>query len=403
MAYPRKYSHDFIDATIQQVTALRDSGHRGPITAVARELNLDRRLVQEWISKTRTPSATPPAPPDPPPPQPAEDPAPALLPAELLHCRTCQQPMTNTRDGNRLVYQCPGNCRRHGLDAVVVADTLGRAILRHAPAIVTAPGQPKSTNLAAAQAGRILARVTAGSTATDLRFTWRTVPAPTPGQPGPAFAERLRSARALAGTDPQRARETLREALATADPTTTEPTHADAAHLYAELLTRLGNPAAAIRWAGSARHSRAHLHGPSARSTLAAVHTLATAHRQAGHHQRAYHAYRHLADQLTATAGPDAHPTLVIQATLALVLRDLGHCGAARRLLANTITAHRRTCPHHPATARMLHHLHEMWQHCAQREHDHPDIELGTADEQRQHGQTGAKNVWRSVGHVSGR
>ncbi|MFF5171745.1 tetratricopeptide repeat protein [Micromonospora sp. NPDC000089] len=304
--------------------------------------------------------------------------------------------MTNTRDGGRLVYQCPENCRRHGLDAVVVADTLGRAILRHVPAIVTAPGHPKSTNLAAVHAGRILARVTAGSTATDLRFTWCAAPAPTPGQPGPALAERLRSARSLAATDPQRARETLREALATADPTTADPTHADAAQLYAELLIRLGNPAAAIRWAGSAHHSRAHLHGPSARSTLAAVHTLATAHRQAGHHQRAYRVYRHLVDQLTATAGPDAHPTLAIQATLALVLRDLGHCGAALRLLADTITTHLRAHPHHPATARMLQHLHEMWQHCADRGHEHADIEPSTVEEQRQHGQAEAQILLRS-------
>ncbi|MET7950015.1 hypothetical protein [Micromonospora sp. NPDC005324] len=391
MAYPRKYSHDFIDATIQQVTALRDSGHRGPITAVARELNLDRRLVQQWISKTRTASAIPPAPPapPPPPPQPAGDPPPVLLAAELLHCRTCEQLMTSTPAGNRLVYQCPDNCRRHGLDAALVADTIGRAILRHTPAIVTAPGQPKSTNLAAVHAGRVLARITVGSTATDLRFTWRAAPAPTPGQPGPALAERLRSARSLAATDPQRARETLREALATADPTTADPTHADAAQLYAELLTRLGNPAAAIRWAGSAHHSRANLHGPSAWSTLAAVHTLATAHRQAGHNQRAYHAYRHLADQLITTVGPDAHPTLAIKATLALVLRDLGHCGAARRLLADTITTHLRAHPHHPATARMLQHLHEMWQQCEDRGHTHPDIESDPGGSQRQHSQAG--------------
>ncbi|NJP30599.1 hypothetical protein [Micromonospora thermarum] len=380
MAFPRKCSHDFIDAAVQQVAALRDSGHRGPISAVARELNIDRRLVQEWVSKTRTPSA---APAPPPAHQSAEDPAPVLLPADLMLCRTCEQPMTSTPDGNRLVYQCPGDCRRHGLDAAAVADTVGQAILHHTPNIVTAPDHPKSTNLAAAHASRVIARVTAGPTTTDLRFTWRTALAPTPGQEGPALAERLRSARALTATDPVRARETLRDALTGVDPATTtaDPTLADAAHLYAELLIRLGNPVAAIRWATYTHHSHAHLRGPSARPTLAAAHTLATAHRQAGHHQRAYHVYRHLADQLITTAGPDAHPTLATQATLALVLRDLGHCAAARRLLADTITAHRRTHPHHPATARMLHHLHQMRQQCAERGHDHPDIETHTAEE----------------------
>ncbi|MET8253123.1 hypothetical protein [Micromonospora sp. NPDC005197] len=117
-----------------------------------------------------------------------------------------------------------------------------------------------------------------------------------------------------------RAREVLRDALAGVDPATAEanPALADAAHLQAELLIRLGNSAAAIRWASYAHHSHAHLHGPSARPVLAALHTLATAQRQAGHHQRAYYAYRHLADQLTVTAGPGAHPTLATQATLAL-------------------------------------------------------------------------------------
>ncbi|MDG4807704.1 tetratricopeptide repeat protein [Micromonospora sp. WMMD1120] len=401
MAFPRKYSHDFIDAAVRQVAALRDSGHRGPISAVARELNLDRRLVQEWVSKTRTPRT--PSPPPAPMPPPVGDPAPVLLPPDLMLCRICDQPMTRAPDGNRLVYQCPGNCRRHGLDATLVADIVGEAILRHTPAIVTAPGHPKSTNLAAAHAGRVIARVTAGTTATDLRLTWRTALAPTPGLPGPALTERLRSARALTAADPVRARETLRDALAGVDPATTtaDPTLADATHLYAELLIRLGNPAAAIRWATYAHRSHTQLRGPSARPTLAAVHTLATAHRGSGHHQRAYHVYRHLAEQLTATTGPDAQPTLATQASIALVLRDLGHCAAARRLLADTITAHRRTHPHHPATARMLHHLHQMWEHCAERGHDHPDIEVHTepaaATQSHEGGPLAVDGGWRTT------
>ncbi|MFJ1537542.1 tetratricopeptide repeat protein [Micromonospora chalcea] len=386
MSFPRKYSLDFIDAIVQRVAAARAQGHRGPITAVARELNIDRRLVQQWVGRTRTPAGGT----DTASPQPAPldtVPPPPTLPSGLLVCRTCQQPMHTTDDGGQVGYQCPRACRRLPLGAATVADTVGRTVLRHTPGIVTTLGHPKPAELAAAHAARVITRITAGTLPTDLRFTWRRALAPIPGQPGPALTERLPSARALATTDPIRAHEALRDTLTGVDPAAADPnpTLADAARLHAELLTRLGNPAAAVRWAAYAHHSHAHLHGPAARPTLAAAHTLATAHRHAGRHQRAYHVYRNLADQLTATAGPHAHPTLATQATLALVLRDLGHCAAARTLLADTITAHRRTHPHHPATARMLHHLHQMRQHCADHGHEHPENELDTGQEQRQH------------------
>ncbi|WP_436679903.1 hypothetical protein [Micromonospora sp. URMC 105] len=310
--------------------------------------------------------------------------------------------MTSNPDGDRLVYQCLGNCRPYGLDAAVVAGTVGRAVLRHTPAIVTAAGHPKSANLAAAHAGRVLARVTAGLTATDLRFTWRVALAPA-GHAAPALAERLRSARTLAATDPVRAREVLRNSLAGVDPATAEPNPAlaDAAHLQAELLLCLGNPAA-TRWASYAHHSHAHLHGPSAQPVLTALHTLATGHRQAGHYQRAYHAYRHLTDQLITIAGPDAHPTLATQATLALVLHDLGHCGAARRLLADTITAHRRTQPT-PTTPQPAA-CSTTCTRCASTA-ESADTTTATSrpipqKRQRQHGQAGADIPWHAVGHV---
>ncbi len=87
-----------------------------------------------------------------------------------------------------------------------------------------------------------------------------------------------------------------------------------------------------------------------------------TAHRQAGHHQRAYHLLRELADHLAATTGPDAHPTLAVRATTALVLHDLGHHHAAHTLLADTIDRHHRAHPRHPATARMTAHLNQLRQ-----------------------------------------
>ncbi|MEV0005626.1 hypothetical protein AB0H28_25535 [Micromonospora sp. NPDC050980] len=369
MPFPRKYPQELIDAAVTRVHQQRAAGSHRAVTAVAQELNLHRRLVQQWVTNSRPTTTTtidtateervasdaPDAP---------------ALPLGLLWCRICRRPMTAVLTaGEEVAYECPPDCPRPALPAARIVEVIGRAVLRHAPHIVPATvAHPHSPQTAAACAGRIISRVTAGCHPADLRITWRPVVSSTA-----PLTEHLDLARALATKNPAHARELLHAALCAVDLTTApaDLAHADAAHLHAEVLIRLGHPTAAIRWAAYAHQAHTHLQGPTAAVTLAVLHTLAAAHRLAGHHQRAYHLYRHLAEQLAATAGPHAHPTLATQASLAVVLHDLGHCTPARTLLADTITAHRRAHPGHPATARMISHLERMWQDCAARNHVH--------------------------------
>ncbi|MEV5769435.1 hypothetical protein AB0L34_33475 [Micromonospora sp. NPDC052213] len=367
MAFPRKYTTDFIADAVHKVEQARAGGRRGPISAVARDLDIDRRLLQDWVSEARA-DATPPAVVTA---TPLPDPDPVLLPVGLLHCRLCQEPMTAAFTPAGLLFTCPPPCRRHPLDAAAVTRTIGQAVLRYAPHVVPALTHPRHVDVAAAHAHRVIARVTAGLAPTDLLITWHPVPAA--GCRGTALANRLRLARDLAATDPHRAHAAARGILTGVDPTTTtaDTNRAEAALLLAELRIRLGNPEAAIRWATFAHHSLTHLHGPAAPPSLAAAFTRATAHRQAGHHQRAYRLYRQLAEQLSATVGPDAHQTLATQATIALVLRELGHCGPARAMLADAITAHRRAHPGHPATGRMASQLQRLRQDCTDGKHEH--------------------------------
>ncbi|WKU07279.1 hypothetical protein [Micromonospora sp. HUAS LYJ1] len=345
MAKPRKYTSDIIADAVRQVEAARATGRRGPISTVARELHLDRRLLQNWVTKARAraaiavPSATPRA-----------DDDLVVLPDGLLHCLFCQQPMTATFTAVGLVYDCPPPCRRPPLNAVAVAEAVGQVVLRHAAHLVPTPTHPKRAVIAAVHAHRLIARITAGRHPADLRVTW-----PATARPRHALTEQLRLAHQLATTDPARAHRLLQTILAGVDPAATPIStfHAEAAHLLATLLHGI----AAIRWADYAHRSLTHLHGPTAPPTLTAAHTLATAHRQAGHHQRAYRLFRQLAEQLADTVGADAHRTLAVRATSALVLHDLGHHDAARTLLADVINRHRHAHPGHPATTRMTDHL----------------------------------------------
>ncbi|MBO4164390.1 transposase [Micromonospora antibiotica] len=343
MAKPRKYTSDVIADAVRQVEAARATGRRGPISTVARELQLDRRLLQTWVTKARARATTA---------VPRADVGDDLvvLPDGLLHCLFCQQPMTAAFTAVGLVYDCPPPCRRPPLNAVAVAEAVGQVVLQHAARLVPALTHPKRAVIAAVHAHRLIARITAGGHPTDLRITW-----PATARPRHALTEELRLARQLATTEPARAHRLLQSILAGVDPAATaiSTLHAEAAHLLATLLHGI----AAIRWADYAHRSLTHLQGPTAPPTLTAAHTLATAHRQAGHHQRAYRLYGQLADHLAVTVGPDAHQTLAVRATSALVLHDLGHHDAARTLLADIISRHRRVHPGHPATARMTDHL----------------------------------------------
>ncbi|MEV0810928.1 hypothetical protein [Micromonospora sp. NPDC050200] len=366
MAFPRRYPPDLIDAVVQRVVDARTVKAYGAVTTVARQLNLDPRLVQKWVTKAT-------APPSPQPGRPAADSWEAYLPAGLLHCKFCHQPMAHAELQDSVQgYQCQAGCRPRPLDAAAITDAVGRAILRHAPRIVPSTGTPTPPHLAAIHAHRVLARITIGATPSDIALTWRAAPLSGPG----VDTERVQAvatARHLALDDPIRARQLLHDSLTGID-TATAPAHPlyiDAAALLAELLLRLGRPSDAIAWATYAHRSTVQLHGPTHPRGLHALHLQAVAHRRAGHHQRAYRLYQELADQLTRLEGPHAHRTLATHAATALVLHALGHCQAARTLLADTITTHRRDHPDHPATARMAQHLTRISHDCAAKGHHH--------------------------------
>ncbi|PSK66684.1 hypothetical protein B0E53_01325 [Micromonospora sp. MH33] len=268
-------------------------------------------------------------------------------------------------------YHCQPGCRRQPLDAVAIADAVGRVILRHATRILPTTGAPLPPCLAAVHAHRVLARVTVGATASDLTLTWR--PAIPPDHAGNNRARRLTTARDIARREPLRARQLLHQILTGVDPTSApaHPLHADAAALLAELHLRHGRVAEAATWAAYAHRSALHPHGPTHPDSLRALHLHAAAQRRAGHHQRAYHLYRQLGEHLTHTSGPQSPRTLAIRATTALVLHDLGHCHAARALLTDTIATHRRQHPGHPAATRMTQHLTRIRNKCAANGHQH--------------------------------
>ncbi|MEU5942695.1 CDC27 family protein [Micromonospora sp. NPDC047548] len=372
MPFPRRYPPDLVDAVVQRVADARTVKAYGAVTAVARQLDLDPRLVQKWVNKATAP-----------PPLQAEraadgtGPWKTYLSPGLMYCKFCHHPLTHAETADAAqAYRCGEECWRPPVDVVVIADHVGRAILRHAPRIVAASAEtPTPPHLAAMHAHRILTRVTVGATARDITLTWRAVPLSSPSRWETERAQRVAAARALALGDPLRARQLLHDSLTGIDPATGQPhlVHAEAAILLTELHLRFGQLDAAIAWAGYAHYSTDHLYGSTDRRSLHALHLFAAAHRSAGHHQRAYHLYRRLGEHLASSDDPRGHRTLAVHAITALVLHDLGHCQAARNLLADTIATHRREHPGHPATARMSHHLARIWQECATKSHHHED------------------------------
>ncbi|MFJ8582358.1 hypothetical protein [Micromonospora sp. NPDC093277] len=369
MAFPSRYPSDLIDAVVQRVADARAVKAYGAVTSVARQLNLEPRLVQKWVSKATAPAV-------PGPDRSAADPREAHLRPGLLRCRFCHQSMPYTDPHDSAPgYQCQPGCRPRPLDAAAIADVVGRAILRQAPRVLPATGAPTPPRLAAVHADRVLARVTVGATAGDITLTWHATPTPMAGGLDAERVRRVNTARGLALTDPLRARQLLHASLAGVDPATApaDPVHAEAATLLAELQLRLGHPADAIGWASYAQQSSTHLHGPTHPRSLHALHLHAIARRRAGHHQGAYHLYRQLGEHLATTIGRHAQPTLAAHATTALVLHALGHCQPARTLLADTITTHHREHPGHPATAHMTQHLTRIWHDCATKGHHHQD------------------------------
>ncbi|WP_147374991.1 tetratricopeptide repeat protein [Micromonospora endophytica] len=296
------------------------------------------------------------------------------LPAGLLRCGHCYEPMVEVDAGIEPGYQCQPGCRPTPLDAAQLADTIGRAILRHAPQVVPT-STPAHPQVAATYADRVLTHVTVGASGTDITLAWPTTSILLPNPHRNVQALRIDAARHLAGRNPQRALHLLYDSLTGINPATApaDLVHADAAARLAMVQLSLGQPNAAITWASYAHSSLTQLHGPTHPDSIASLHLLATAHRSANNHQHALRLLRQLADHLATTDGPTAHRTLATHATIALALHHLGHCQPARTLLADTITAHRRAHPRHPATTRMQQHLTRIWRDCASKGHDHPE------------------------------
>ncbi|SCG60436.1 hypothetical protein [Micromonospora humi] len=364
MAFPRTYPPEFIDAAVRRVADTRSVKAYGAVTTVARQLDLDPRRVQKWVTRATTPTQ----------PQNRDltNGREARLAPGLLHCGRCRQPMNRTTPpGAPGTYRCPPGCRRQPLDSAAITDTVGRVILRHAARILPTTSAPLPPCLAAAHAHRVLARVTVGATASDIALTWR--PALPPERTDKNPARRVTGARDIARRQPVRARQLLHQILTGVDPATApaHPLHADAAALLAELHLRHGRAADATIWAAYAHRSAVQLHGHSHPDSLRALHLHAAVQRHAGHHQRAYHLYRQLGGHLSNSDGPHSPRTLAIHATTALVLHDLGHCHAAHILLTDTIATHRQQHPGHPAATRMTRQLTRIHGDCVARGHQH--------------------------------
>ncbi|MGY4912560.1 hypothetical protein [Micromonospora aurantiaca (nom. illeg.)] len=361
-----------MDAVVQRVADVRTIKAYGAVTTVARQLDLDPRTVQKWVTKATAPQAHQPD-------READAPVPweFYLHPGLVHCKFCRQPVDRVETADLPpTYVCGNDCWPRPLDALVIATHVGRAILQHAPRIVPShPGTPTPPHLAAIHAHRILTCVTVGTTARDMTLTWRATPLADPDRWETERAQWVAAARDLALSDPLRAREVLHKSLIGIDPATgpPHPVHTEAATLLAAVHLRLGDIDPAIGWAGYAHHSANHLYGATHRRSLEALRLFAAAHRRAGHHQRAYHLYRQLGEHCAHSDGPCGQRTLAVHATTALVLHDLGHCHAAHNLLVDTIATQRREFPGHPATARMTHHLSRIRQDCATKGHHHED------------------------------
>lgn len=299
-----------------------------------------------------------------------------VLPDGLLLCRACSRPMILDSSMSTMpVFRCGTDCQRSALDADQVVTAIGRAVLsrgRLPTGMMQEPDQ--AVQAAAARADQVLVRVTAGTHPGDLHLTWRAVTGNLADPAGQREPEWLALAQHLTGVDPHRAHAALADNLRTIDPAHAppHPAHATAARLLAEICLRHGHPTHAIPWAAYAHRSHAHLLGAHAADTLCALHLLATAHRHSGQYQRAHHLYRELADALTKTHPPDALPVLATNANTAVVLHALGHCLAARVLLADTITTQTRSHPNHPISQPMWHHLETMRASCTAKRHHHP-------------------------------
>ncbi|MBX7268853.1 tetratricopeptide repeat protein [Micromonospora sp. Llam7] len=302
----------------------------------------------------------------------------ALLPVVLLSCRRCARQPVKIGSQDRILYLCRPGRRRRPLDAYLLTDAVGRAVLRHTSnGLSRHASAPPSPDAVIARVEQVLQRVNVGETEEDIRLIWSLgrVPDVVAGLPLADLTERVRQL--IDRGQLAAAADVLYGALSPVITSTTAPDsdRAQAARLLAQILVQTGQPNLALRFADYARRAHRFLHGDDADVTLSATHLLATAHRHAGNVEDAYRLYRRLTAELTALDGRDALRTLRAQANLALVLHAKGQCTRAHTMLVDAVTTLQRAHPDETSAAgRMLAHLTAMQHACGQ---------AGTAQDQK--------------------
>jgi hypothetical protein len=181
-----------------------------------------------------------------------------------------------------------------------------------------------------------------------------------------AQAQTLTSAGDLAGA--RRVLSRVLDSEPALDPRRATPDLALAAALHARILIALGDPHAARMWAGFAHAAEERLHGPHDERTMAAAATLAAVLKQVGHYGRAAQVYHQLLGDLTEVDGPESPRVLAAEADLATAEHAAGHCTAARSRLAAAWRRHRADFGDAaPAGIKMLARLGAMERECGLR------------------------------------
>src|SRR5262249_42964481 len=128
---------------------------------------------------------------------------------------------------------------------------------------------------------------------------------------------------------------TLRAALATVtlDPDSPDPHLADAARLYAGVLTSLGESYSALLYSTYAHRATQVLDKPTALRSLQADLIHAFVLRATARMTESVPLYRDVVQRLAERFGPAGRPTLAGRADLAAALHAAGLCEEARTLL----------------------------------------------------------------------
>jgi hypothetical protein len=159
----------------------------------------------------------------------------------------------------------------------------------------------------------------------------------------------------------------LRDALTGVSP---EPAYAtgglaSAAVLYARVLSALDDPGTARQWAAFAHTASRRLYGSGDERTLQAASILAAVLHRVGAYSRAAHLYRDLVTRLGTLDGVESPRALAARADLATVLHARGDCVTARAILDEAWATYRdRYGDSQPVGIKMLARLGGMERDC---------------------------------------